>query len=809
MYVIAIGASSGGISAINDFFDHMPLNTGASFVLVQHLSSKHKTVMKNLLSSRTSMRIREVEDNELIKPNMIYVMPPNKSMLFRDNRIVLVDKQEQLGAIDLFFKSLALEKLDKAIAVILSGTGNDGCEGVKEINQYGGLVLAQEQTSAQFAHMPCSCINTGCVDHVLRPAEMATKIINYIGVSSFNNFSESIDPICQILALMKEKKGIDFNDYKRNTVIRRIERRMNLLDIATFVEYISFIESFPNEIDTLHNEIFIGVTEFFRDVEAFTEIRNTVIPNLFNNALPEIGVRVWCAGCSTGEEAYSIAILIHEYLCDINAQFNVKIFATDINDLALSRASAGIYTEETVARLSLERRAQYFEKKGEYYQVRDNIRSMVVFAKHNLIADPAFSKIDLVICRNLLIYLENHVQQNIFNAFTFALKKDAYLFLGPSESLGEMGQYFDQVNSKWKIYKHSRPKHPQASLMKPAFQLNEIVSVNFDNRLAYATMQKKWTANAEDKTIDKITQMLQDQYVPRGVIVNESFELRHAFGDVNEFIKIPTNKLSLNILKMIRKDLSVAVGTALQNVFNTGKGIRYNNINENITLIAKIHIDESINARYAILLFETEHPSTDGLTEQEFEFHEQAYERISNLEYELRYTKERMQALIEELESSNEEFKTTNEELMLANEELQNTNEELQSVNEELYTVNGEYHKKIGEITQANDDINNLLSMTAITAIFLDRNLRVRRFTPSVKRVINLIETDVGRLISDIVLKVEYDEFLDDIQSVLNHLIPIESIVSNSKGHKFRIVITPYVSSDNNIKGVIINIVEL
>ncbi|OOB79272.1 MAG: hypothetical protein BEN18_04385 [Epulopiscium sp. Nuni2H_MBin001] len=808
MYVIAIGASAGGISAINDFFDNMPIDSGAAFVLVQHLSSKHKSLMQNLLTNRTSMTVKEAEDGETIAPNTIYVMAPTKLILFKDNKLMLVNRTEnESGAIDLFFKSLAPYKLDKAVGIVLSGAGSDGSEGVKSINQHGGLVIAQEQSSAQFASMPRNSINTGCVDYILHPKDMPNKIIDYIGLSPQRDYEQPQDPISKIITSLKERKGIDFADYKRSTVIRRIERRMNMLEIRTLNDYIMFIDNFPSELDTLHNEIFIGVTEFFRDDDAFFELRNNVIPQLFKNKTADIGLRIWSAGCSTGEEAYSIAILVHEYLETVNLAFNIKIFATDINDLALSKASAGIYTAEALATMSKDRLSKYFDKKGEYYQVKDIIRSMVIFAKHNIISDPPFSKLDLIVCRNLLIYLEATIQQNIFTVFGFSLNKEGYLFLGASESLGEMGKYFEQLDSRWKIFQHIRQQ--TASLTKPAFQLNEVVSVNFDNRLAYANVPKKWTANAEDKAIDKITQALQEEYVPKGVIVNEALELRHTFGDVNEYIKIPSNKLSLNILKMIRKDLSVAVGTALQNVFTSGKDIRYSNINTHMTLTAKLYVDEAANTRYAILLFETDAIKPAVISVQDFEFQEKAYERIADLEYELKYNKEHMQALIEELESSNEELQSANEELSSANEELQNTNEELQSVNEELYTVNSEYHKKIEELTQANDDINNLLAMTAITAIFLDKHLRIRRFTPSVKRIINLIETDIGRSIADIALKVNYEDFMDDIQSVINHLIPIETIVDNSVANKFRFTLTPYIGAEGNIKGVIINIVEL
>ncbi|OOO00071.1 MAG: hypothetical protein ATN35_09295 [Epulopiscium sp. Nele67-Bin004] len=826
MYIVAIGASAGGIAAINEFFDNTPSDTGACFVIIQHLSPNHKSFMAGLLANRTLMNVVETQDNEEMLPNTVYLMTPGKNLWIEGNKLRVADKPQEEKVnlpINLFLKSLATQKKDKAIAVILSGAGADGSKGITCIKKNEGMVIAQDQTTAQFTSMPTNAVTTGCVDYIMTPAEMHQSIIKYITTglmpqkgrevnTNMKNGTGIIDPINKIMMLIKDQKGINFADYKRSTIIRRIERRMNMLEISNIEDYVEHIDNYSDEIDTLHNEIFIGVTEFFRDEEAFGEIEQ-ILPQIFASKPAGIGVRIWSAGCSTGEEAYSLAILIQEYLERTHELFNIKIFATDLNDIALSKASAGIYQEEQLVEVSDERRERFFEKKGEYYKVKQTIRDMVIFAKHNIITDPPFSKLDLLVCRNLLIYLEPQVQQSIFGIFDFSLNKDGYLFLGSSESLGNMGRYFEQISSKWKIFKHTSN---QKLLMNRQFQVREFNNIPVDTRLSHNyNVSKKWNINNIDKSIDKIIQSLQDEYIPKGVIVNESYELIHSFGDVNEFIKIPANRISLNLLRMIRKDLSVAVGAALQNVFTSDRDFKYKNVNihqdseKKISLIAKIYVDEISNARYAVLLFEDKCHENYELKEHSFEFEEKAYERIADLESELKSNKEYLQALIEELESSNEELQSTNEELVSSNEELQNTNEELQSVNEELYTVNGEYHQKIEELTQVNDDINNLLAMTEITAIFLDKRMRIRRFTPSVKRVINLIESDVGRRLGDISTNMHYPTFIEDIQAVLNHLVPSEQIATGNEGQHYRVTITPYISAESNVKGVIINIADI
>ncbi|WP_010165855.1 CheR family methyltransferase [Candidatus Epulonipiscium viviparus] len=497
------------------------------------------------------------------------------------------------------------------------------------------------------------------------------------------DLEEQKEDVEEIIFKIYERKGTNFEDYKKSTIVRRIKKRMKMLELNHMHEYIDYINRFDDEIDTLHNEIFIGVTGFFRDPDAFASLYNALDQIYQEKELDET-IRVWSAGCSTGEEAYSIAILIVEYLEEKNLPINIKIFATDINDIALSKAQNGIYTEDQLVDVNPVRLNKYFDKKGQNYQVKKYIRSLIIFAKHNIISEAPFSKLDLISCRNVLIYLENIIQQKVFAAFGFSLKENGYLFLGTSESLGEMGKYFEAVNFKQKIFRRLKITEavPTSTYSTP-----------FEHLISHKLAEK-----SVDRAIGKIIELLQQEYIPKGVIINESYELIHSFGDVNDFIKIPTNRISLNILKMIRKDLAVLIGAAVTNLFVSGRSFRYENITQSnkedeINLLVSAYVDELSNNRYGILLFEENKKVTHILETKQFKAEDDAKDTINYLEEELRLTKENMQTLIEELRASNEELQSMNEELVLSNEELQHVNEELQSATEELCVIERNNHK--------------------------------------------------------------------------------------------------------------------
>lgn len=820
-YVVCIGASAGGLDAINSFFDNIDANTGLAFVVIQHLSPDHKSIMRELLSRHTDMAVFMAEHEMEIQTNSVYLIPPGKNIIIKDNKLYLLERDNSRGfslPIDMFFDALGTEKREKAIGIILSGSGSDGSEGIKTIKSNGGFVLVQESKSAQFVSMPQSAISTGAFDYILEPSQMPEEIMKYINgeASSIekvtpSNYSEEI--YIKILNIIKDYTDIDFFHYKKGTVLRRLERRMSIYGIKSLVEYLNYIDNNPHEIMALYKEFFIGVTYFFRDCEAFEIIEKQVIPKVFEKKTPGSTIRIWVAGCSIGPEAYSLAILIREYLNKVNKSYNIKIFATDIDDEALNIASSGIYSAEIEENISVERLRNFFVKVGDKYQVNKIIRDMVIFAKHDLIKDPPFSKLDLITCRNLLIYLNRKMQQNILSYFHFALNQNGYLFLGGSEAIGESERFFNTVNSKWKIYSYSGDtKLPRLN----NFSMNKIGSYVHEKNSGFLGYNTSRVPNYMEKSIERVMKHLQETYIPKGLIIDEMYELVHVIGDVNNYIRIPSNKLSLNILKMIRSDLSIAVSTAVHNVLREGNELKYRNIQlknlegyTELTLIVKPFIDEKTQKKFVTILFE-EHILGDQIEhEEEFELNTKTYQRITDLEQELKYSNENLQAVIEELESANEELQATNEELLASNEELQSTNEELQSVNEELYTVNSEYQLKIQELTEAHDDINNLLTITNVSTIFLDRNLCIRRFTPAVKNQVNIIDSDIGRPISHISWNMKYEELLRDIQEVLKTLTPKEKVVMGLVDNWYSISIFPYLAGDSMIKGIVINIRDM
>lgn len=816
--IVGIGASAGGLDAITEFFDNTPADTNLAYVVIQHLSPDHKSLMKELLSRHTKMSVTVAENEMRVIANNIYLIPPAKSMIIKNNKLYLSERVTTAGTslpINTFFTSLAEDKKEKAIGVILSGSGSDGSGGIKAIKSNGGLVLAQDEETAQFVSMPNVALATGCVAHVLSPSKMPSKILEVLNGDIEDDFiSDNLitneEVFNKILNYIKEYTHTDFFHYKKGTILRRIEKRMSLYGIESLEQYLRYININIDEIKSLYKEFFIGVTHFFRDKEAFEIIEKEVVPSLFENKNPGATIRIWIAGCSTGEEAYSMAILLKEYMNRVDKDYNIKIFASDIDDMALAKASNGLYHSSIEEHVSCERLKNFFIKKEDKYQINKSIRDMVIFAKHNLINDPPFSKVDLVTCRNLLIYLQPETQQSILGFFHFALNENGYLFLGSSESIGNMGKHFIPYNNKWKIFKYGG-----------IGKLNRINSFSISNIGGYVNERNSSflnygsprASNYIEKSVDKIIKQLQEEYVPKGVIIDESYELVHVFGDVNRYIKIPSNKLSLNLLKMIRPDLSIAVSTSVHTVINEGKELRYKNIRIKdsdgyfeICLTVKPYVDETTSKRYVILLFEEEGIDSCLDNGEDFQVHSKVYQRISDLENELKHSNEHVQAIIEELESSNEELQSTNEELLSSNEELQSTNEELQSVNEELYTLNSEYQFKINELTEAHDDINNLLNITNVSTIFLDRNLCIRRFTSCVKREINIIDSDIGRPISHISMNLKYENMIDDIHSVVSNLKPKNKIVPGFSSDWYQVCIYPYLASESRIKGIVINI---
>jgi len=817
--VVGIGASAGGLEALQVFFQNMPVDTGLSFVIVQHLSPDYKSLMDELLARFTQLAIYVVEDGQKVEADSIYLIPPRKNMTIYNNTLYLSDQEKKPYInlpIDMFFASLAEDAGKNAIGIILSGTGSDGTRGIKAIKEVGGMVMVQDSRSAKFDGMPNSSISTGLVDFVLSAEEMPKRLIDYLkhplisknkkATETDNSFQQKVS---KVLKIVKDGTGMDFSYYKPNTINRRIEKRISINQNNNIEEYLNFISQSVKEPKILSKELLISVTSFFRDKEAFEIIENTVIPSIFESNNGDDQIRIWTAACATGEEAYSLAILFHKYATEHNLNKNIKIFATDIDKEAIEFAGSGIYSESIISDVPPKILETYFKRYEDKYQVTETIRKMVIFAKHDIVKDPPFSKIDLIVCRNLFIYLNNQVQTQLLYRFYFALKPDGFLFMGNSESIGELYIGFEPISTKWKIYKYKKGVKPiiQNKLIVP--QIPNIEPYKKDIVLQYKPHGKKSLTALYDKIFAS--------FLPPSVILDENYDIVHIINDINKYLKLPTGKLSLNILKMLPKDIAVSVSSLLRKAIKEKKKIVYENVRiktekgeKYINLISEYITDEVNHLDYYILSFEEgrEIKKLDA-TSEKINVNEQYQERIIELEKELQYNKESLQATVEELETSNEELQSSNEELIASNEELQSTNEELQSVNEELYTVNYEHQNKIEELTQLYSDIDNLLKNTKIGTLYLDRKLIIRKVTPLVTQITNIMETDIGRPIKHIAIGDIYRNFQKDLEDVVQTLQRKETEIRDKEGNWYLMKILPYRTAENAVEGIIITLTDI
>ncbi len=817
--VVGVGASAGGLEALETFFRNIKADCGLSFVVVQHLSPDYKSLMGELLSKYTDMPIYRAEDGMRVKKNCVYLIPPKKNMTIFHNKLYLTDQRPTTGLnlpIDIFFRSLAEDYGEKAIAVVLSGTGSDGTLGIRAIKGAGGMVMAQNEASAKFDGMPKSAISTGLVDYILPPGEMGDQLIKYVAhpLISGNDSKDDViinegDALSKILAAIRTRTSTDFTYYKPNTIVRRIERRISVHQFDTIDDYMKLIVDSPTEVNILYKELLIGVTKFFRDPEAFDILKNKVIPNIFKKKKSNESIRVWVTACSTGEEAYSLAIMFKEFMEQENFTGDVKIFATDIDKDSIEYASTGIYPESIVTDVSDERLKKYFIKNSNTFKINDSIRQMVIFATHNIIKDPPFSKIDLVSCRNLLIYLLPIMQKKVLTTFSFALQNGGFLFLGTSESIGDLSSYFYTIDNKWKIYQNNEG-------IKQSI-IDEFYVPIIKRQPILPNKEPAHKITPENELFEDISANLFKQFVPASVVINEKYDILHVYNDINKFVKLPIGKISLNILNMVPNELSIAIGTAIHRVMKEKKDVLYNDISIEIdnklhfvNLLVRPFTHEKTKANLILLIFLPADKATQSENASEkFDMSSNIGLRIKDLEQELKYSKENLQATIEELETSNEELQATNEELIASNEELQSTNEELQSVNEELYTVNSEYQNKIEELTELNNDINNWFNVTSIGTIFLDLKLRVRKFTPAVAKFVNLIDNDLGRPINHISYNFQYDNFFQDAESVLHTLKPIETELKTTNNIWLLLKILPYRTIENAVKGIVITFIDI
>ncbi|MDG4553215.1 MAG: chemotaxis protein CheB, partial [Candidatus Competibacter sp.] len=824
IYYVGVGASAGGLEALEAFFSHMAADSGMAFIVIQHLSPDYKSMMVELLSKRTAMPVQRAEEGMRVEANSVYLIPPKKNLSIFHGKLLLSESDHARGLnlpIDVFLRSLADDQAEKSIGVILSGTGSDGVRGIRAIKEAGGMVMVQSEESARFDGMPRSAISTGLTDCILPPEEMPEKLLSFARHPYAAQTDRppvlltDEDNLMRIFALLRERTRVDFTYYKPSTVARRIERRIAIYQLQDLRDYVRYMEANPSEVNTLYRELLIGVTSFFRDREVFDELETQHLPRLFERANNQ-EVRFWVAGCSTGEEAYSLAMLSREVLEQMGKRLDVKIFATDIDRDAILRASSGIYSDGIVADLPPKLMTKYFHYKEDRYQIDRSIREMVVFAQHNLIKDPPFTNIELVSCRNLLIYLQPVLQRKAMEMMNFSLNPQGVLLLGTSETTGEMAELFDPLHQKYKIYVSKGKRRPNAD--KPNFTLFQEPRFAQDRGQPAAGGNRLSRAQEEERLLGRFLQALVGDYLPLVVVVNEQLEALHIFGDPEGYLRLPSGKLINDITKIAAKDLAIPLATGLQKVFKSGEELKYTSIRtkwRDETKTVQIRIRPLPGKRGQELLaaifiedLAARPEDRSGNEAQVYDLGQEVEQRIHDLEQELQFTRENLQATIEELETANEELQATNEELLASNEELQSTNEELQSVNEELHTVNAEHQSKIIELTELTNDLDNLMASTRIATLFLDENLAIRRFTPAVRRIFKILDGDIGRPINHLPHNLDIDLF-EAIKAVAETAVEQEREVRTDDGAWFLMRVLPYHVGVRTIAGVVLAFIDI
>lgn len=813
--IIAIGASAGGLEAIHELFDHIPANTGLTFVVIQHLSPDYKSLLVELVSKHTHMKVYEAENDMALQKDCVYIIPNKKLMTLRGNKLKLADKIKDKSpntAIDTFLFTLAKEKKEKAIAVILSGTGTDGTKGAEAIKDGGGMVIVQEPSTAKFDGMPNSVISTGNADVIVPSSKMYEEIYNYIHQHELPAIGERpVDDnlLNEIFALVSSSSGQDFNLYKTPTILRRIARRMSALEIDDLNDYIKELHRNSAEVKLLAKDFLIGVTKFFRDTPAFDILAKDIIPTIVKSKSEGDILKVWVCACSTGEEAYSIAILIDDYLKKTGKELEVKIFATDVDEASIEIAARNRYPLSIAKEIDNRLLKTYFVKENKSFTVIPSIRKQIVFARHDVIKSPPFIKNDLITCRNMLIYMNNVLQQKIISTFHYALKKDGFLFLGSSENASGIKDGVVEISSKWKIYQKSG-------------------NVNYGLHHSYTTSGGNLKYNDKKALPQKQTQLktLEEEYrdlvieefSPVGIFIDRNYTVRETMGNFNDFLKMPEKKLDLNILNMVAREVSVVLNTAVRKAWKENKKIQTKKIKVkrgkadlNMQLTVKPP-DQNSTSGYTLILFSEikteQQDSTNNISNVQL-VHEGQQDYLMEMEAELSETRTNLQMAMEEMETTNEELQSSNEELLSANEELQSGNEELQSLNEELHTLNTEHQLKIKELVELNDDLDNYFRSTDIGQIFVDGSLRIRKFNPAAIDMVNLIESDIGRPISHISSNILYHDLVNDIHQVLSNGHVIEKEVELTSGRNYLMRIMPYIRKDKKPDGVVVSFVDI
>ncbi len=820
--VVAVGASAGGLEAFEQLFKNLPAQTGAAFIVISHLDPKHSSIMSELISRFTQMTVREAADGVEVEPDHIYVIPPNSDLSIFHGRLQLTEQAKSVGArmpIDFFLRSLAEGSGDRAVAIILSGTGSDGTLGVRAVQGAGGTVFVQDPADAKYDGMPRSAIQTGLADHVLPAVEIPRQLMAFLG--RFRTGKESLWPeetsnaMQKVLMLVRTKTGHDFSAYKKNTVIRRIQRRINVHNIENAVAYLRYLQANPEEVRHLFKELLINVTSFFREPEAFEVLKKTVLPEILHDKPSDYTMRVWAPGCATGEEAYSIAMIIREYAEETNMDYRAQIFATDIDEDSIAAARTGLFPPNIAQDVPQARLTKFFIKEETGFRVRKDIRETVVFAAQDVTKDAPFTKLDLVSCRNVLIYMEPDLQGKLINLFHYSLKAGGALFLGSSESIGHFAGLFSTIDRKWKFFRAKPAGGYVAHDYKAAPPWSDFPQAG---RGAPQAPARK--VNLEEMAHSALLSV----FAPPAIIVNDKGDILYIYGETGKYLRPAPGKPALTIANMAREGLPFQMLSALlaaaahhQDALYRGLPVKTNGGTEKIDLAVKLLPRTEGEEQLFMFMFQ-EPPEKTIPVMKEDEGHASLPEsgRAAELEKELVYTRESLQASVEEAQAANEELRSANEEMQSTNEEMQSTNEELetskeelQSVNEELTTVNSELQSKIDQLSRAESDMKNLLDSTEIATIFLDGNLRIMRFTASATRVISLIPTDVGRPVGDVTAKIEDAHIAENARVVLDRLRPFETEVKGKDHQWFLMRIVPYRTLDNVIDGVVLTFTDV
>lgn len=826
--VVTLGASAGGLAALESFFGSVPDKTDFSFVIVQHLSPDFKSLMSELLAAYTQLPIREVESGLHLQPGHIYLIPAGRLMSIKDGIFKLRPRNVEEMPINVFMQSLASDYGNRAIAVVFSGTGTDGTLGCKAIREAGGLVLAQEPGTAEFSSMPESVIRKQYQHYSLDPQGMWHLIHYYKGdvdalqkeigssVESESSSSENVTlGYTDLFALLKRLYQIDFSSYKINSVNRRIERRMNRCEVNTVPEYLQYTAEHKEESDALYQDLLIGVTEFIRDPEAYRALAADVIRPVLAGEDPPDEYRIWVAGCASGQEAYSIAILADDIARECDYRGNINVFATDIHKRSVQRAGNGVYSQEEVANLSPEQLDRYFKvnDSGEFC-VKPELRRRVVFAQHNLLADPPFTRMDLVTCRNLLIYLKPKAQDSVLSSLHYALKMGGALFLGTSESLGDLGNAFKTVSSKYKIYckkaDYKGHTRPQQLFSRPSME-NPGANVQIPQSSSSITI---------DRNLLQAYDLILKRYAPSGVLITRDREVRHYFGDASHYFAARQGRADNDVLSLFTGDLKLAISSTLQRVLSQNQTVRSEGVcctTRHGEAVVDVTITPYIeNGRDLGLLLVTFEPRDkaetikDAEASESFNVDAQTHSRILMLEDELRSTKENLHATVEQLQTSNEELQAINEEVQVSNEELQSTNEELHSMNEELYTVNAELEQKNLQLIELNEDHENLLTSTEDGVLYIDREKRIRKYNPASSFAFSLLPQDIGRPIEHIAYNLEgQTEMLRDIESVLETGERSERELKTNTGISYLRRFTPFLDANGEVAGVVLTFTDI